>query len=276
MPTHSKTFPAWAFCSLVANGFLLALVLLLLRGYSLPKSQAHNSANPMVSPSPAASPLLLGPRHQLTYDQWLALLKQEAEVAAAEQPKRLTVLLGDSLSLWFPSDLLPTERRWLNQGISGEGSAGLLGRLSLFDQTRPETIFLMIGINDLIRGVADADILENQRQIIRYLLDVHPQTQLVVQSILPHSGDRATWQGRDRLKAIPNSHIRELNRQLAAIAAEEGVYYLDLHPLFTDAQGNLRTDLTTDGLHLSSQGYLVWRSAIQLFDQMELASSDDG
>jgi lysophospholipase L1-like esterase len=99
---------------------------------------------------------------------------------------------------------------------------------------------------------------------------VHPQAQIVLQSILPHAGDRATGQNKDRLKAISNDHIRELNQELKAIAEESGVHFLDLHPLFTDAQGNLRPELTTDGLHLSPQGYLVWRSALQLFRQMEL------
>ncbi|MDJ0801036.1 MAG: G-D-S-L family lipolytic protein, partial [Calothrix sp. MO_167.B12] len=40
--------------------------------------------------------------------------------------------------------------------------------------------------------------------------------------------------------------------------------------LFTNEQGNMRLELTTDGLHLSSQGYLVWSSALQLYSQMKL------
>lgn len=272
MPTRRKIVPVWALFSLAANCFLLLTILLLLRDHRLPPlAQASAAGAQNQPPRPTASvPPELGPRHQLTYEQWLALLQQEAIAAVADRPKHLNILAGDSLSLWFPPELLPTQYNWLNQGISGETSAGLLRRLELFDKTQPETIFVLIGINDLIRGVGDAELLENQRQIIYDLQQVHPQAQIVLQSILPHAGDRATWQGKDRLKAISNDRIRELNQELQAIAEESGIHFLDLHPLFTDAQGNLRPDLTTDGLHLSTQGYLVWRSALQLFRQMEL------
>jgi lysophospholipase L1-like esterase len=121
--------------------------------------------------------------------------------------------------------------------------------------------------------VNDEVILANQRQILRYLRRVHPQARIVAQSILPHGGSSITWEGRDRLLKIPNSRIRRLNQQLAAIANEEGSAYLDLYPLFMDEKGDLRSDLTTDGLHLNSQGYLVWRAALQVFNQLQLQPS---
>jgi len=213
----------------------------------------------------------LGPRHQLNYQQWLDILTKEAKITSEKPPENLNILLGDSLSLWFPTELLPPDINWLNQGISGETSTGLLKRLDLFDKTQPKTIWLMIGINDLIRAENDQTILENHRQIIKYLKKVHPQAQIIVQSILPHGDDQATWEGRAKLLAIPNDRIRQLNQQLQAIASQKNVKFLNLHPLFTDPQGNLRYELTTDGLHLNPQGYLVWRSALQVYTQIELS-----
>lgn len=216
----------------------------------------------------------IGQRHKLSYQQWVDILKQEAKVTALNPPEHLTILAGDSLSLWFPMELLPQGRNWLNQGISGETSAGLLNRLELFDRNNPETIFVMIGINDLIRGISDEIILENQRQIVRYLRKMHPKTQIVVQSILPHKEENVTWEGREKLQAISNSRIRHLNQQLQDIAKSEGVKYLNLHPLFANTQGELRPEFSTDGLHLSRQGYLVWSSALQLYSQMELEAAE--
>ncbi len=212
----------------------------------------------------------LGRRHQLTYQEWLDILNQEAKVAADQHPPHLTILAGDSLSLWFPPELLPEGKNWLNQGISGETSNGLLKRLKIFDRTQPEVIFVMIGINDLIRGMSNGEILDNQRQIINYLRKTHPTAQIVVQSILPHGAEAATWKGRDKLLAVANSRIRELNQQLQSISTKKGVKYLDLHPLFTNKQGNLRREFTTDGLHLSPEGYMVWRSALQIYSEIEL------
>ncbi len=207
----------------------------------------------------------LSERHTLNYPQWLDILKKEAQVAAQKRPEHLTILAGDSLSLWFPPELLPEDRNWLNQGISGETSYGLLKRLGLFDRTQPEVILVMIGINDVIQGVSDEIILENQRQIMSYLHKTHPKAQIIIQSILPHGGESATWEGREKLLGIPNSRIIGLNQQLQAIATKEGVKYLDLYPLFINQQGNLHHELTTDGLHLSPKGYTVWRTALQIY-----------
>lgn len=212
----------------------------------------------------------LGRRHQLTYQEWVNILKQEAKVAADQRTPHLSILAGDSLSLWFPPELLPEGKNWLNQGISGETSNGLLKRLKIFDRTQPELIFVMIGINDLIGGMSDGVILDNQRQIISYLQKAHPTAQIIIQSILPHGAEEATWKGRKKLQTIANSRIRQLNQQLQSISTKKGVKYLDLYPLFTNKQGNLRREFTTDGLHLSPEGYIVWRSALQIYSEIEL------
>ena len=48
------------------------------------------------------------------------------------------------------------------------------------------------------------------------------------------------------------------------IANQQGIEYLDLYPLFTDRNGDLSLEFTTDGLHLNPQGYTVWRTALAL------------
>lgn len=273
MSSPAKTFPTWVFFSVLTNIVLILTVALLIHRQQGATTFLGTITSPtQLTPDtqPQALTPKLGRRHKLNYQQWVDILKQEAKVAAQKRPQHLTILLGDSLSLWFPSELLPQNRNWLNQGISGETSTGLLKRLELFNSTQPEIIFVMIGINDLIRGISDKIILDNQLQIIRYLKKVHPQTQIVVQSILPHGGEQTTWEKREKLLAISNSRIRSLNQQLQAIAQKEGVKYLNLHPLFANKQTNLRLELSTDGLHLNSQGYLVWSSALQLYSQIEL------
>ncbi len=271
MSTPLKNIPIWGILSLATNGILsLAIIMLLFTIWRQQNIAAFfgtsvNSGNQTTEVEPQ-----LGERHKLNYQQWVEILAQEAKVVAQKRPQKLTILAGDSISLWFPVELLPEGRHWLNQGISGESSDGLLKRLQLFDQTQPEVIFVMIGINDMIRGVEHKTILDNQQQIIRYLRQKHPQTQIVVQSVLPHSGKNSTWEGKAKLLAIPNSSIREFNRRLQAIAQKEGVKYLELNPLFANQKGELRPEFSTDGLHLSNQGYMVWSSALQLYTQMEL------
>ena len=276
MSNRVKSFPVWGLFALLTNIILmLAVIVLIWRQQKLtpvlattaipdsPEPVNLNWKNQYVAPE-------LGPRHKLSYPQWLDILKQEAKITARKNPQRLTILAGDSLSLWFPPELLPEDRSWLNQGISGEVSNGLLQRLDFFDRTQPEVIFVMVGINDLIRGLDDQEILANYRQIISYLRKKHPQSEIVIQSILPHGAEGVTWEGKEKLLAIPNPRIRNLNQELNNLATEKAVRYLDLHPLFTDKQGNLRTDFTTDGLHLSPPGYLVWRTALRMYTNQQV------
>ncbi len=211
-----------------------------------------------------------GGDRKLNYQEWVEVLEQDAASMAKKNPDHLTVLLGDSLSLWFPGELMPGRRIWINQSISGEKTQGLLNRLDLLEDNEVEAVFLMIGINDLIWGKTDDEIIDNYKEIVRRLKEDHPDTQIVVQSILPHGGELSTWESRDKLLALPSDRIVAMNDTLKAIADANNAYYLDLYPIFVTGEGDLRTDLTTDGLHLNRQGYLVWRSAIALYAQLEL------
>ncbi|MEC4865572.1 MAG: GDSL-type esterase/lipase family protein [Jaaginema sp. PMC 1078.18] len=269
-----KRYPYWSVLSLGANGvLLLAIAYLWQRHPQIEAVQNLRVAFPsteLMAQTPGDELLEGGDRLKLNYQQWVMLLSQEAKVAADTQPERLCILLGDSISLWFPGELLPPQENWLNQGISGETSAGLLRRLELLDDTEPTAIFVMIGINDLLKGVKEETILANQKLIVRYLKQQHPNAKIVLQSILPHSGSKATWEGRDRLAQIPNERILQLNTRLWEIADSEGVLFLNLYPLFADETSSLRLDLTSDGLHLNRNGYQLWQTALQVFIQVRV------
>lgn len=189
---------------------------------------------------------------QPTYEQWQQLLRQEASAIAAGQGRnRLTVVVGDSLSLWLPPEMLSRDRFWLNQAISGDTTSGILQRLSNFADARPDTVHVMAGINDLKSGASDAEILANMHQIMTRLRQQHPQARIVIHSILP-----TRWEN------IPSSRTRHLNRQIAYLAAYHRLSYLDLQPQFSNARGTLRKEFTTDGLHLNRLGYQAWQPAL--------------
>ncbi len=192
------------------------------------------------------------PAARASYQDWKGLLSREAAVMAHSQGNnRLTILVGDSLSLWIPIDQLPRSRFWLNQSISGETTEQILNRLAYFQATQPDQIHIMAGINDLKNGASDAEIIHNLHQMLVRLGQQHPGAQLVMYSILP-----------TRLASLPSDRIRTLNQHIAYIARQQGAEFSDLQTSFADSQGLLRRDLTTDGLHLSPQGYGVWQSAL--------------
>ncbi|MGI0487019.1 GDSL-type esterase/lipase family protein [Pantanalinema rosaneae CENA516] len=193
-----------------------------------------------------------GATRQPTYEEWRWLMTREAAVVARGQgDNRLGVLVGDSLSLWFPSDRLPSYQLWLNQGLSGDTTDGILRRLPDFANTRPDVIYVMAGVNDLKHGRSDSEILGNLRQMIYRLQQTHPQADIIVQSILPTRSDR-----------IPGERIGWLNQQLATIVGQSGATYLDVYSAMADEAGYMRPEMTTDGIHLSPQGYATWQTAI--------------
>lgn len=267
--------PPWALLSLVMNGLLFVTVLVMLRQISTasdPSSSVIPKANAFAADGQTEAALVpqFGDRHYLDYQQWVSLLEQEATAIAARKAPRQTILLGDSLTLWFPAELLPGRRTWINQAISGENSEGLRQRLHILDETNPEVVFIMIGINDLIWGKSEDQMVDNVREMVTYLRETHPKAKIVVQSILPHGSEDVTWEGRERLLTLPNEKIQTMNGKFKQIAEETGSYYLDLYPLFANGDGSLRSDLSTDGLHLNWQGYMVWRTALALFNETEL------
>ncbi len=281
MSNPVKYVSSWTWLLLAVNGIAVTgLGMLLWRHEPSPKlSQSSakilpsNAASWYTAPTtPKPSPSLQRQDH-LNYQEWLKVLEKEANAIAEKSPSQLSVLAGDSITLGFPQQWLPAGSTWLNQSVSGDTSAGLLKRLDLFGQTHPDRIFIMIGINDLLRGFENEMVLSNYREILDTLQREHPQAKIVVQSILPHAtSETASWEGRDRLKNVTNARIRYLNTRLQAIAEEEtGVYYLNLYPLFADEERKLDPKLSTDGLHLNERGYLVWRSAIQMYTQLVLA-----
>ena len=189
---------------------------------------------------------------QPSYEEWKGLLQREANaIAAGQGNNRLTVVIGDSLSMWLPPEMLPRDRFWLNQGISGDTTSGILQRLSAFSSTTPDTIHLMAGVNDLKNGASDQEILTNLHQIMARLRQQHPDARVVVHSILP-----TRWEN------IPSQRVRSLNTRIAQLTDYHQLDYLDLHPSFSNATGNLRQDLTTAGLHLTRLGYQVWQLAL--------------
>jgi lysophospholipase L1-like esterase len=270
-PKPRRRMPTWAAFSVAANGLLLLSVALLYWKPELlnlaPPEVVVTAADPNASPAPEET---TPPQSQYTYEQWLEILGKEAKAVAKAKPERLTVLLGDSLSLWFPTELLPGDRVWLNQGVSGENSASLLRRLNLLDELQPETIVVMVGINDLIKGTADEQILENYRKIVQVLKEKHPKSAIVVNSVLPHGGDRVKTTDREQVLTLSNERIYQFNQKLSGLMSELEVRFLDLHPLFLDGDGLMHGDLSTDGVHLKRQGYVVWRSAFQVFSQLLL------
>ena len=95
-------------------------------------------------------------------------------------------------------------------------------------------------------------------QLIDYIRQTTPSTKLYVQSMLPINNSF----GRYKKMIGKEQVIRDINAKLEPEVERRGATWVNLHPAFCDADGNLRADFTNDGLHLLAPGYLTWREII--------------
>jgi len=144
----------------------------------------------------------------------------------------------------------------LNRGISGDNVDGVWERLGEIMRHKPAKIFLLVGVNDLFWGKPVPDIEKKYRDIVQRIRHEQPGAQLVLTSLLPlNSGIRSLPAG--------NAAVQTLNARIVQIARDYALPYLNLYDQLTDAQGNLSTQFTSDGIHLNGLGYLVWKKQVE-------------
>ena len=145
-----------------------------------------------------------------------------------------------------------------NRGISGDNTFGELARLDEVLSSKPEKIFLMIGINDIAKETADSIIITNHRKICQRIKAASPKTKLYVQSILPTNADFTEFKRHQN----KDEHIRKVNTALQKTCNEYGLTYIDLYSRFVDATGKLDKRYTNDGLHINGYGYMLWKQIL--------------
>lgn len=171
------------------------------------------------------------------------------------------VFLGNSITDGCEWAELFGRRRVLNRGISGDRAEWLLDRLDPIVSGRPRKLFLMIGTNDLAAGRTPEAVAADVGRLLDRFAAESPRTRIYVQSVLPIN-DRdipdASW-GHWKKKA----EIARTNRLLETLCeGRRNVRFVDLTPLLSDDTGLLDRRYTNDGLHLTGEGYLVWRDAV--------------
>lgn len=182
-------------------------------------------------------------------------VKKMKDFRSHSNPNAEIVFIGNSITEAGDWEEGLKYRKVANRGISGDNSYGVYYRIEEALLYRPEKLFVMIGVNDLKRGTPMEYILGNYERIARESNVLSPQTQVYLQSVLPVRESVLA----DIYYNINNAEIRDLNWVLERIAEKHGAIYVDLYTeMFSEEEGELPAHLTTDGLHLSDEGYKKW------------------
>ncbi|GAA4131585.1 SGNH/GDSL hydrolase family protein [Sphingobacterium kyonggiense] len=169
--------------------------------------------------------------------------------------KGATIFLGDSLTEAGRWEDIAPDLNILNRGISGDISFGVIARLDEVLRHQPKKIFLMIGVNDLKRNVPASFILENYKRIITKIQKESPKTKIYLSSLLPINESKLI----EAFKQVKNADLQHMNSELRKISqAYKQVTFVDLHPVLADDNGQLKADLTPDGIHLEVAAYVPY------------------
>ncbi len=149
-----------------------------------------------------------------------------------------------------------------NRGIAGDITDGVLKRLDEIIYYKPKAIFILIGINDLSNihhqeenrpNLIYDKIIPSPKYVGKNLVKISrilnknlPDTKIYIRTILPTR--------RLHLKddiVLVNAIIKQ---------NEKKGYYkvIDLYSVFVDTDGQMKKELTKDGVHLNGKGYENW------------------
>ncbi|MBC7417528.1 MAG: hypothetical protein H7325_05175 [Pedobacter sp.] len=163
------------------------------------------------------------------------------------------IFVGNSITFGCKWAELFSNPKIKNRGIGGDNTEGVIERLTEITESKPDKIFINIGTNDLGLDMRISEIVKNYREILDRIKNSTPKTKIYIESVLPTNNHPKR----------NNDSIRVLNKQLEKLANEKSVKYLNLFDSFLDTNGNLNMEISLDGLHLTGQGYLIWKKVIE-------------
>jgi acyl-CoA thioesterase-1 len=181
----------------------------------------------------------------------------------ASASKKTILYFGDSLTAGYgledPVDAYPNvvqlkidsaglAYRTINGGVSGETSAGGLGRIDWLLKQPVDVFILELGANDGLRGIPIAETTKNLQAIIDKVKAKYPNAKLVLLG----------------MQVPPNMGTKYVNDFKAMFPALASKNKMTLVPFLLQGVGGVRKLNQPDGIHPTAEGakilaYNVWQ-----------------
>jgi lysophospholipase L1-like esterase len=191
------------------------------------------------------------------YPQLARYAAENRQVPPPRPDEQRVVFLGDSITdfwgrqtgVFFPG------KPYINRGIGAQVTPQMLIRFrpDVVD-LQPEVVIILAGTNDIggRYGPIPTHATEENLMSMAELAKVH-NIAVVFSSLLPV----CDCHGQTQTVKRPRAQILALNDWIKSYASTRSIVYLDYYSKMLDANGNLRQDLTDDGLHPNAAGYKV-------------------
>ena len=143
-----------------------------------------------------------------------------------------------------------------NLAVNGYTSGDVIAvELPALDELRPDFATLLIGVNDVVQGIADEVYQRNVERILDELLGRLPRDRIVTVATPDYT---VTPRGADYGDPVAQAPaIRRVNVILRAAADRRRVAWVDVHDLSLLARDD-RSLVADDGLHPSGAQYRLW------------------
>ena len=158
------------------------------------------------------------------------------------------VFLGDSLTEGYDLDTFYPQYVTVNRGIGGDTTFGVWDRLDLsVFALEPKAVVMLIGVNNI------DTMFERYEDIVKSLRENLPDSHIVLISLTSMGQN---W-GRNNHKAAFN------NVKIKLIAERNGCTFVDMYtPLLNEETDEIYPEYTTDGGHLTAEGYQVFTDTV--------------
>lgn len=171
-----------------------------------------------------------------------------------------TLFIGDSLTVGLDNTVgLEAEYSADVNAVVGRGVRATMDSLENYDLTQYTDIVLTIGTNDAT--VANNIFEDNYEQLLLTISTRAPESELYVCTMPPI--DAGLYYGTDKKSSsrVSNDDINEKNLIITSFQEEYQFNIVPLHDIVQE-NGTIRRSYTSDGLHLSRNGYTAWFEAL--------------
>ena len=184
-----------------------------------------------------------------------------ARLPQVKQNEKRVVFMGNSITIgWLQThpDFFKN-KPYVNRGISGQTTPQMLVRFRAdVVDLDAAAVVLLAGTNDIAGNTGPVTlemILDNIKSIteIAQANDI----KVILCSVLPAFD--YPW----RPGLAPNDKIPKLNKMIKRYAEESGAYYLDYFTALEDGNNGMIKEYTTDGVHLTLEGYQVMEPLVE-------------
>lgn len=120
-----------------------------------------------------------------------------------------------------------------------------------------EKIYLMIGINEMGTGTVES-FMTKYKEAVEHLRELQPDAIIYLQAIM-----KVTEQRSNQGDYITNEGIDLRNAEIAKLADNVHIYYLDVNESVCDETGAMDASYTHDGVHLKAQYVSLWKDYLK-------------